>query len=220
MSLLSLKIVAPPTTEPVTLAEAKAWLRIDADNTTDDPLVLSLITACRERAEDFTGRSLMTQQWSYSIDCFPCYVGSVMPGRNAWGSMNYWYDSQAIYLPRGPLISVDAITFIAVDGSTNTLDPSQYIVDAASEPARILPAINSYWPTLFIGVPNSINVFFTAGDTSCPEILKLAIKLMCAAFYENSSDFYLGSGTAVTIPLAAQRLMAAHRIGPWDYSSR
>ncbi|MFB6456487.1 head-tail connector protein [Chitinophaga sp. Hz27] len=45
--------------EPVTLAEAKSYMRIDDDVTADDNLILNLITAAREDTEKYTGCSII-----------------------------------------------------------------------------------------------------------------------------------------------------------------
>lgn len=46
--------------EPITLAEAKAHLRLDADLTEDDGLIVTLITSAREQAEHQLGFALAT----------------------------------------------------------------------------------------------------------------------------------------------------------------
>jgi uncharacterized phiE125 gp8 family phage protein len=221
MSLLSLKRIVEPDSTPVTLAEVKAWLRVDSSFNDDDGLITGLIYACTDRAEDYLGRALVSQQYRFNLDYFPSLGTRHAPAQTSfWGMANWWTDSQAIYLPRAPLISLDSISYVGMDGVSHTMDESTYTVDADSEPARILPVYNAYWPTALM-VPNAITITFTAGYETCiPEVLKVAIKLMCTALYENPSDFYLGAGSATTIPLAAERLMAAHRVGPWDYSTQ
>ena len=52
-------LIAGPGEEPVTLAEAKAWCRIDGAD--DDALLAALIAAARLQVESLTGRALMTQ---------------------------------------------------------------------------------------------------------------------------------------------------------------
>jgi len=66
---MSLTLNTPPAAEPVTLADAKAHLKVDS--TDDDALIASLITAARARAEWHTGRALVTQSWTLWLDAWP-----------------------------------------------------------------------------------------------------------------------------------------------------
>lgn len=54
-SAFDIEIVADLTTEPVTLAEARNWIRVDY--TVDDTIIGELITAAREDLEKLTGLS-------------------------------------------------------------------------------------------------------------------------------------------------------------------
>jgi uncharacterized phiE125 gp8 family phage protein len=56
----------PPASEPVTLAQAKLFLRVDG--TDDDALITDLITAARLAAESHTRLSLLTQSWKLAFD--------------------------------------------------------------------------------------------------------------------------------------------------------
>ena len=57
---MSIKVNRTATgTEPITLAEAKAWLRIDDDPSEDDTLITSLITQARELVENYLGSSVI-----------------------------------------------------------------------------------------------------------------------------------------------------------------
>jgi len=62
-------LIAGPGEEPVTLADAKTWCRIDTDD--DDALVTALIAAARLEVESFTSRALVTQSWRLSLECPP-----------------------------------------------------------------------------------------------------------------------------------------------------
>ncbi len=54
-------LIIGPGEEPLTLADAKAWCRIDA--TDEDALLTALIAAARLHVEALTGRALITQTW-------------------------------------------------------------------------------------------------------------------------------------------------------------
>lgn len=58
-----------PAVEPVTLAEAKAHLRVDG--TAEDTLIGSLIVTSRLHVEAAMGLALVTQSWSVFLDAWP-----------------------------------------------------------------------------------------------------------------------------------------------------
>lgn len=67
-----LKRVSPPTVEPVSLAEAKAWLRYDDSD--QDTLINSLIataTAWLDGWDGILGRCLIEQQWRFMPAALP-----------------------------------------------------------------------------------------------------------------------------------------------------
>lgn len=82
------------STEPVTLAEAKNWLRID--NTDDDTRITSLITAARRRAEQYMRRDVIAK----NREVF-------------WTTLQ-----EEVNIP----YTVNAISQVTVDGATQTVD--------------------------------------------------------------------------------------------------
>lgn len=60
-------LIAGPGEEPVSLAEAKAWCRIDSND--EDDLVSALIAAARLQVESETRCALVTQSWRLTLDC-------------------------------------------------------------------------------------------------------------------------------------------------------
>lgn len=69
----SLSNLTQPASEPVTLALAKAHLRID--HTAEDDLITSWIKAAREAAEKYTGRRFITQSLRMRLNDWPHACG-------------------------------------------------------------------------------------------------------------------------------------------------
>lgn len=187
-----LRVVTPPAAQPLTIDQAKAHLRIDTD--ADDDYVTDLISLARECVEDWTGRALLTTTYRMSMDRFPLLPNSqYSPGNpsvltpvvnNVWPlDASAW----AITLPRSPLISIASINYTATNGSTQTMDPSTYMVDSDGEPPRIAPLAGAFWPPV-MWQPDSVQITFTAGYASpsaVPAGLRHAMRLLMGHWYEN-----------------------------------
>lgn len=102
-----------PSTEPLTLAEAKLYLRVD-DNA-EDRLITEQITVSRELAEQFLRRSLMPQTWKLAYD-------DGVPAEVA--------------LPRGPVQSVVSVLIRSASGIVQTVAASTYTLTAAKQSLR------------------------------------------------------------------------------------
>lgn len=193
--------------EPISLDDTKLFLRVDYPD--DDTLVSALITAARERAETLTGRTLIPSTWTYNLDAFPYYYPHLYsPARTAYpGYVQAWVDSQCIYLPKPPLIAVTSVQYMCDGtnpGTYTTLDPSQYTVDGAAEPARVAPLYNLFWPVA-LAYPNSVQITYTAGYSIVPEVILTAMRLMITQWYENRSD-------DTKLPVVVEHLLASHRV--------
>ena len=92
---MSVKLITPPSVEPITLEEAKIFLRIDTDE--ENTLLESLISAARLYAEKYTTRSFITQTWE-------------MRTRTV---------AERLFLPYPPVQMVESVV---VDGVTVTQD--------------------------------------------------------------------------------------------------
>lgn len=111
-------VTTGPTTEPITVLEAKAQLNIDALYTDDDTLIGTMITAARLWLEKRTGQSFIKQTRVQYMDLFPLcgkfcisngpvlitgsgitppvikYYDS-LDAEQTWASTNYWFDEKA-----------------------------------------------------------------------------------------------------------------------------
>lgn len=182
--------VTPPSSEPVTTAEAKAYLRVDAS--ADDALIDLLIKAAREWVESFLGRRLIQSTWDLKLDGFP-------PS-----------DATPITLPyAAPAQSVTSIAYVDEAGATQTWNSANYTLDSAAQPALIWPAYTVSWPSTR-AVPNAVTLRYVAGVASAAaldESVKLGVKLVLADLYENRG--LVESNPGMT---AARRLLWPRRL--------
>lgn len=194
--MAGLQRVAAPQEEPVSLAVAKTHLRLTSDDTTQDALIQGLITSAREQAEAATNRKFITQTWKLTLDTFP-YAGRQspaywlnLPPLQEYTVYAFRSDTDAIRVPFPPLQSVTSIKYYDPSGEQQTIDSSLYIVDTASEPARIVPVPNYTWPTPQYRI-NAVEVVFDAGygdATLVPQCISRWMLLRVGAMFENREE--------------------------------
>lgn len=184
-------LTSAPATEPVTTAEAKSHLRVDIDD--DDTLIAGMIEAARDYFEEAARRALITQTWRLNLDAWPA--------------------GNEIELPRSPLQSVSSIVYLDEDGDSTTWSSSAYIVDADSEPGRVVLAHGQSWPSGGLYPANPIRITFVAGygdADDVPEKFKHAIKLLVGHWYEHREAY--GDGLVREVPMALQSLIWLNRV--------
>lgn len=102
-----LELVIPPEAEPISLEEAKLYLRVDGED--EDTVVTAMVAAARIAAEQHLRRSLMTQNWRLAYDD---------------------YLLSETWLPMGRVQSVGAVNLINRDGGSSELDSGSYYLNA------------------------------------------------------------------------------------------
>lgn len=151
-----------PGAEPVTLAQAKAHLRVS--HASEDELIADLVRAAREEVERQTGIAMLAQSWRLVLDDWPA--------------------GRLVRLQRYPVRAVQTITVFDEAGDPTVLAASAYRVDTLSRPGRVLVE-----KPLPVGSPlNGIEVDFTAGfgeaAADVPDTLKRAVLLLVAHWFE------------------------------------
>ena len=188
---MALLMTAGPAVEPVTLAEAKAHLRLDG--TAEDLLVASLITTSRLQIETALSMALITQTWSYFADTLP--------------------RDGTVRLPLRPVQSIDAIRLHNDDGSITVLPTDSFVLDGASDPARLVQRD----ATVVAAIPRRANAYefnvvagfgSTASDVPAP--IRQALLLLVTHWYEHRDPGEIGT-QATRIPAAVSQLLA-----PWQ----
>lgn len=189
---MRLKLVTPPASEPVSLDEAKAHCRVDISDE-DDLFSDDLIPSARQYLEGAMRRAFISQTWRLNLD--------------------EWPDCDEIELPYAPLQSVSSVVYLDKNGDSTTWDSANYIVDADSEPGRIVLASGVSWPGETLYPANPIQITFVAGygdATDVPAYVKRAMKLLIGHWYEHREAAIDGSPLR-EIPLAVDSLIYLHR---------
>lgn len=194
-------LVTPPTTDPVTLNEAKAHCRVAIPD--DDGMLVTYLMAARQHIEKETRLALMTQTWDVTFDY-------EWPMQKIDGCQKH-----RIVLPRPPVQSVTSITYVDSAGSTQTLAASQYKVAKADTGETLIePAYAAIWPVVRREIA-AITVRFVAGYGSnqgdVPEPLRQAVLLLVAHWYENREAVNVGNISS-ELPFTVAALVFPYRV--------
>ena len=178
-----------PAAEPVSLSDAKRSLRLDHGS--EDELVGGLIRAAREEVEAACGLALIDQSWRLCLDRLP--------------------RSGRVLLRRHPVREVLSVTVYGRDGEASLVDPASYQLDAAGRPARL----HFHQPPAPGVAMNGIEIDFTAGfgeaATDVPDLIKRAILVLVAHWYEFRAGFG-ASEQPVSFPPGYERLITPWRL--------
>jgi len=180
---MPIQLITPPAQEPVSLAEAKAHLRVDFDE--DDALIASLLVAARQAAEALTHRQLVVARWRLVLDSFP---GPSLMGVPA--GQPFTLPGHAILLSKSPVLSVVEIRYLDMAGASQVMPAAHYTVDLACEPARITPVFGQIWPMALPQI-GAVTVTFDAGygaPEAVPEGIKSWIKLRLGSLYAHREE--------------------------------
>ena len=187
---MALVLTAAPAAEPVSLAEAKAHLRIDAND--EDALIGSLIAAARMFIERTLGLALITQTWSYFLD--------------------FWPRSSCVTLPLSPVQAVGAVTLHRGAGGSTAFDAGDYAVDVLSQQARLVS--KGAAPPVVTHALNAFEIAFTAGygneASDVPAPIRQALLLLVAHWFERREPVVLGVG-ASEVPTTIAGLLLPYR---------
>lgn len=184
---MPLILTSPPATEPVSLAEAKAHLRVN--HADDDTYISTLIIAARRQVEARTGLRLITQGWSLFRDCWPMQAD--------------------LSLGLAHVSAINDIFVYSEDGMPAIYDPAHYYLDAVAKPSRVVLRQDRLPPMPGRRV-NGIEVRFTVGfgaAVAVPQELKQAILMLLAHWFDHRGD-----AEGARLPLNVADIIRQHRI--------
>jgi len=164
---MNLERSTAPASEPVTAAEVeeKSVLSSGWDSTT----ITMAIKSARQRVENETDRSLITQEWTMKLDNWPTNRGSV------------------IHLPKGKVTGIDTFSYIDTNGDSQTLvADTDYYFSNHGDVGKLIPVTS--WPSVLTTKKDVITIVYDTGygaASTVPDELKTAIIGIVQEYYSN-----------------------------------
>ena len=183
-----LVVETPPSSEPVTLDEAKAHI-VAGDF--DDSLIEKQISSAREWVEVYLKQSLVSRTLKLFLDSFPL--------------------SQKIFLPFPPVSDVQSITYLDENGDRQTLDSNKYQFFQSSNPSFLTPAYEEIWPSTR-RTYEAVTVQYVAGygnASKVPNVIKQAMFLIIGQFYHQREEMI--PNFLRDAPMSAKNLLSPFR---------
>lgn len=162
-----ISVTTDATAEPVTAAEMLVWLRLD--DTSQNTMIEGIITAARDAVESHTHRAIAKRTFKQSLSGFP--------------------SNDCIELLFPPLVSVTSVKYYDLDGTEQTIDASNYIVDTNRIVGQVQPTEDYTWPLTYER-SDAVNVTYVAGYESDAtdakyQTAQTLIKMIVADLYEH-----------------------------------
>lgn len=165
--------VVAPASEPVTLEEAKRYLRVDTED--DDELITDMIVAARMHAESWLRRSLITQSWLLGFEHYKLDVAA---------------------LPMGPVQSVASVMVLGSDGGSQTMSTDAYYLSENKEALH-------FWGGLIGFRLEITYVAGYGDAEDVPRPVKLGMLSHIAMLYDGRGETEVGSLPAQSVNLYA-----------------
>lgn len=179
-----------PASMPVTLAEAKAHLRVDHDD--QDDLITAQIKAATAYLDGYAGilgRALITQTWRQDLAGF----------------------AFRLTLPVSPVIAIVSVSYVDAGNVQQVLDASAYNLFADARGAHVALRPGQSWPVTFRRA-DAVSVTFTAGygaAADVPEPIRQAILLIVQRLFDGAD-----TSIDVAIDRVVHALIAPYRMRP------
>lgn len=176
-----------PISEPITLEEAKDFMRIlEAD---DDALITAMIESAREFAENYTNRQIISATYELYTE---------------------WY-TQDMVMPKNPIQSITSIEYMDEAGTYQTLDPTLYYLYGENDLYKIhfeedLPEYKEH--------KKAIKITFVAGYTTVPSAFASYMKVFVSNLYENREFYVIGTRVDKMANPLVVKMLDMYRVQP------
>jgi uncharacterized phiE125 gp8 family phage protein len=181
-------LLISPSVEPLSLDEAKTFLRVEHSD--DDQLIAALIIGARMHVEAQAQTALISQTWRMSFNCWPHH------GR--------------IVVRPGPLKALGAARIYDAHGQAQTVEPRAFVADLAASALAFLPWTMPLPGRIAAGIELDVVIGFGEDPADVPEPLRQAIRLLVAHWYENRG-LVNGGGQSTVLPSTVAALISTYR---------
>jgi uncharacterized phiE125 gp8 family phage protein len=188
---MSSTLLTGPAIEPVTLADAKSYLRIE--HAADDDALAALIAGARIHVESQTRRALITQVWRLTRDAWPA-------------------DGRLAVTP-SPLRALVAARIYKLDGTTLALPAAAFSADTAGAPGLLAFAPGTFAAPgrVLAGIELDVEVGYGPAPSDVPQPLRQAIRALTAHWYEHRGVAAVGAAVA-GLPESVAALIRPYRV--------
>jgi uncharacterized phiE125 gp8 family phage protein len=181
-------LLTGPAVEPLSLDEARAFLRVEHND--DDPLIAALIVGARMHVEGQGKIALVSQDRRIVLDRWPHH------GR--------------IAVRPGPLKALKAARVYDCHGESQTIDLQAFVPDRGASALAIMPWTMPVPGRIAAGIELDVTVGFGDAAADVPEPLRQAIRLLVAHWYENRS-LVAANGNSTVLPSTVVALISPYR---------
>jgi uncharacterized phiE125 gp8 family phage protein len=181
-------LLSAPAIEPVSLDEAKAYLRVEHND--DDETIAALVAGSRIHVEAQTRRALITQSWRISADSWPP-------------------DGRLAVRP-APLKTIDAARVFDFENVAHDVETQVFVLDLAGSTLCFAPWALPAPGRVAAGIELDVTVGYGDAAVDVPEALRQAIRMMVAHWYENRG--LAAVGTVTVLPSTVAALIAPYRV--------
>lgn len=182
---MTLQTITAPATDPVTLEEGKAQLRVRHAH--ESVIITDMIKSATALVEAFLRRRLVEQTVRMTLDRF----------------------CGTIEIPVGPVKEISQIVYIDTTGTEQTLAPETYTLVKSRQPNLIAPAFGMTWPSTLDHF-DSVTINMVVGYGAASDVPDWAI----SSILRTLDHLYLnrnGSGDAAFgLPASVQGSLMPH----------
>lgn len=202
---MALTCTKPPVCEPVSLAEAKHFLKIDFNQ--EDGLIETLIKVARQAVEAYTGRCMIYQEWTFSFNAG--FGQAVSDSHYLSGDKSR--GQGGIELPKSPFVAL--IQEPALSDGYGRRPIKAFRLDTSGRGARLHLGSDAAGLTQGDGVIDlTFAVGYGAEPKSVPEALRHGVLMMVAQLYENRTGVNDNPGLSVPMNDAVLRLVKPYQL--------